>query len=147
MKGVVFKALNTFADERGWLVEIFREDEIAYKPVMSYISMTKPGIARGPHEHYEQSDYFCFLGNFRLYLWDNREESETYKQQTVLDTDGAPHVAVVPPRIVHAYRNIGAENGFVINLPDRLYKGERKTLPVDEVRYENNPDSPFVIEP
>jgi len=30
---------------------------------MSHISYTKPcGIARGPHEHNEQTDIFCFLG-------------------------------------------------------------------------------------
>ena len=44
---------------------------------MAYISMTEPGIARGPHEHAEQADCFCFLGpsNFTVYLWDRRPGS------------------------------------------------------------------------
>lgn len=112
---------------------------------MSYISMTSPGVARGPHEHYEQSDYFCFLGNFRLYLWDNRKESPTYKQLMTFETKGKPCVAVVPPRVVHAYKNIGAENGLVVNLPDRLFKGKGKMFPVDEKRYEDDASSPFTI--
>jgi dTDP-4-dehydrorhamnose 3,5-epimerase len=146
MKGVVIRELNQYHDDRGWLVETFRKDEIDFNPVMSYVSMTKPGIARGPHEHFEQSDYFCFFGQFRLYLWDNRKDSTTYQQKTVFDLQGRPHVAVVPPGVVHAYKNIGKTDGLVINMPDRLYKGEGKTLPVDEVRYESDPDSPFRLD-
>lgn len=146
MDGVIIKELKQFHDERGWLVETFREDEIDYVPVMSYISMTRPGVARGPHEHLEQSDYFCFLGNFRLYLWDNRKDSATYQQHTVFDTNGTPHIAIVPPGVVHAYRNIGETEALVINMPDRLYKGWDKSLPVDEVRYEDDPASPYRID-
>ncbi|RJQ49085.1 MAG: dTDP-4-dehydrorhamnose 3,5-epimerase, partial [Nitrospiraceae bacterium] len=48
--------------------------------------------------------------------------------------------------IVHAYKNIGIVDGLVINLPDRLYKGWGKTEPVDEIRYEDDPKTPFRIE-
>ncbi len=146
LEGVIIKQLDVFEDQRGWLVEIFREDDMAFRPVMSYVSMTEPGIVRGPHEHHEQTDFFCFLGSFKLYLWDNRKESKTYMEKMVLDTTENPFVAVVPPRIVHAYKNIGQEDALVINLPDRLYRGKKKEFPVDEVRYEDNPDSPFRID-
>ncbi len=146
LEGVIIKQLDVFEDQRGWLVEIFREDDMAFRPVMSYVSMTEPGIVRGPHEHHEQTDFFCFLGSFKLYLWDNRKESKTYMEKMVLDTTENPFVAVVPPRIVHAYKNIGQEDALVINFPDRLYRGKKKEFPVDEVRYEDNPDSPFRID-
>lgn len=145
-EGVIIKDLNEFNDQRGWLAEIFRDDETDFSPAMSYISMTRPGIARGPHEHHEQSDYFCFLGNFRLYLWDNRKESKTYNEKIIIDKQGASFIAIVPPRVVHAYVNSGSEDAFVINLPDRLFKGKGKAFPVDEVRYENDPDSPYRID-
>jgi dTDP-4-dehydrorhamnose 3,5-epimerase len=146
LEGVFIRELNTYEDQRGWLLEIFRDDETDFRPVMSYVSMTKPGIARGPHEHIEQSDHFCFLGNFRLYLWDNRKESGTYGEKMIFDTQGKPFVVIVPPRIVHAYKNLGLESALVINLPDRLYKGENKMSPVDEVRYEDDHHSPFRID-
>ncbi|UCE78860.1 MAG: dTDP-4-dehydrorhamnose 3,5-epimerase family protein [Nitrospiraceae bacterium] len=146
LEGIIIKELDVFEDQRGWLVEIFREDDMAFRPVMSYVSMTQPGIVRGPHEHHEQTDFFCFLGNFKVYLWDNRKESKTYMEKMVLDMTGKPFVAIVPPRIVHAYKNIGQEDALVINLPDRLYRGKKKEFPVDEVRYEDNPDSPFRID-
>src|SRR5665648_1274685 len=81
IKGVIIEKLNKFYDERGFLLETFRIDKLPDKlrPAMSYISYTKPGIARGPHEHNKQTDIFCFMGpgNFRIKLWDNRRESRT----------------------------------------------------------------------
>jgi len=145
-EGVIIRDLNIFNDQRGWLAEIFRYDETDFSPAMSYISMTKPGIARGPHEHLEQSDYFCFLGHFRLYLWDNRKESKTYMEKMIIDKQGAPFTAIVPPHVVHAYVNAGPKDAFVVNLPDRLFMGKGKAFPVDEVRYENDPDSPYRID-
>lgn len=113
---------------------------------MSYISMTKPGVARGPHEHIEQSDYFCFLGNFRLYLWDNRKGSPTFGEKKIVQTGGSPFIAIVPPGVVHAYKNAGASDAMVINLPDMLFKGKGKAFPVDEVRHEDDPESPFRLD-
>ncbi|MBU0985333.1 MAG: dTDP-4-dehydrorhamnose 3,5-epimerase family protein, partial [candidate division Zixibacteria bacterium] len=78
---VIVTDLKKHADERGWLIETFRRDEMddRFLPAMSYVSMTLPGIVRGPHEHVDQADYFCFLGpsTFRVYLWDNRKDSAT----------------------------------------------------------------------
>lgn len=146
MEGVIVRELAVYADDRGWLAEIFRHDETEYRPVMSYVSMTRPGIARGPHEHMDQTDFFCFFGNFRLYLWDNRKESATYGQKMVTEPTGKPYIAIVPPGVVHAYKNIGNAEALVVNLPDRLFRGPGKTEPVDEVRYENDPASPFRLD-
>ena len=79
--------LKFFNDARGWLVELFRNDLIDpnFHPVMAYISQTKPGVSRGPHEHIDQADYFCFFGpsTFRVYLWDARKESPTFGAKEV----------------------------------------------------------------
>ncbi|KPK00944.1 MAG: dTDP-4-dehydrorhamnose 3,5-epimerase [Nitrospira bacterium SG8_35_4] len=146
MEGLLIKELSVYEDNRGWLAEIIRDDESAVKPVMSYLSVTRPGLARGPHEHKEQTDYFCFIGKFRIYVWDNREESSTFREQKIVETSGVPTIAVVPPGIVHAYRNIDGKDGLVINLPDRLYRGWGKKEKVDEVRYEDDSSSPYRIE-
>jgi dTDP-4-dehydrorhamnose 3,5-epimerase len=79
--GVICRLLTIYADQRGWLAEIFRQDELASEhfPMMAYISVTKPGVGRGPHAHRDQTDLFCFTGpgDFRVVLWDNRDESPT----------------------------------------------------------------------
>ncbi|MDP2877674.1 MAG: dTDP-4-dehydrorhamnose 3,5-epimerase family protein, partial [Holophaga sp.] len=82
IEGVKVTPLKKFVDERGWLAELFRHDEVAeeFHPVMSYISVTLPGVLRGPHEHVDQADLFAWVGpgDFKLTLWDNRKESPTY---------------------------------------------------------------------
>lgn len=147
---VIWRPLTKYRDARGWLCELFRDDEVppALQPVMAYISLTEPGVARGPHEHVEQADYFCFLGpsNFKIYLWDNRPTSPTYraKQVEVAGVD-KPMLVIVPPGVVHAYRNIGAEPGLVFNCPNQLYKGVGKQAPVDEIRHEQDANSPYQL--
>ena len=148
---VVVKNLVRYSDERGWLMEVYRQDEIdpRFAPVMQYISMTKPGVARGPHEHVDQADYFAFLGpsTFTIYLWDTRKDSPTNGVAQVVEAgEGAPKVLIIPAGVVHAYRNTGKELGMVVNLPNRLYAGEGKKEKVDEIRHENDPNTIFIID-
>ena len=149
--GVVWKPLKVFHDSRGWLCELFRFDEVAeeYRPVMAYVSETQPGVARGPHEHVDQADYFCFFGpgNFKVYLWDNRPQSPTYraKEVRVVGAD-APFALIVPKGVAHAYKNVSAVPGLVFNAANRLYKGWGRKEPVDEIRHEDDPKSPFHLD-
>jgi len=151
IEGVVIRSLQRFIDQRGWLTELFRQDELedAYHPVMSYVSMTLPGVVRGPHEHVEQTDLFAFVGPgmFRLLLWDCRAGSPTFgHRQEVLAGDDHPMAVLVPPGVVHAYRNVSDGPGFVFNAPNRLYAGPGKRDPVDEIRHEDRPDTPFAMD-
>lgn len=149
IKGVVVKKIEVFSDERGWLAELFREDETDYKPAMAYMSATKPGIVRGPHEHRFQADCFVFAGpgKFEIHLWDRRTGSETEGEYVKIEAgEDAPAMVIVPPGVVHGYKAVGGKDAYSINLPDRLYKGSGKAGEVDEIRWEKNPDSPYRIE-
>ncbi len=146
--GVVVSDLRKFHDRRGWLAELFRHDELneEFYPVMSYISCTDPGITRGPHEHIDQADLFCFLGpsTFQIRMWDNREDSPTFRNVMTLNVgEENPQSILVPPGVVHAYRNVGPVPGLVINCPNRLYMGHNKREPVDEIRHEDDPETLF----
>jgi len=148
IQNVIIKQLEKYQDERGWLAEIWRNDELKYQPVMSYISVTNPGVARGPHEHKYQADFFVFPGpgNFALYLWDNRQDSQTYEEKQIIEVgDKNPVAVLVPPGVVHGYKCISEQPAYSINLPDKLYKGENKKEEVDEIRWENDPGSPYKI--
>ncbi|HJT30889.1 MAG TPA: dTDP-4-dehydrorhamnose 3,5-epimerase family protein [Pirellulales bacterium] len=149
--GVIFKPLKRFRDPRGWLVELFRNDELSIgdRPVMGYVSETLPGVARGPHEHVDQSDYFAFLGpgDFKLYLWDARESSATFRhRQSVVVGESNSQAVLIPPGVVHAYRNVSDRPGWVINCPNRLYAGEGRKQPVDEIRHEDEADTLYVLD-
>jgi len=148
---VVIRHLKQYRDARGWLVELFRHDELSetHYPVMSYASETLPGVARGPHEHKDQTDFFAFIGpgDFKLYLWDTRPESPTLGvQQTLIVGQSQPTSVLIPPGVVHAYKNISDQPGLVFNAPNRLYAGWGKKEPVDEIRYEDLDDSPFRLD-
>jgi dTDP-4-dehydrorhamnose 3,5-epimerase len=139
--GVIMKPLKAYHDARGWLVELFRHDELPepLRPVMMYVSQTLPGVTRGPHEHVDQTDGFAFIGpsNFKLFLWDIRETSATKGHRKVVVVGASQAMAVwVPPGVVHAYRNVGTIPGLVYNAPNRLYAGWGKKDPVDEIRHE-----------
>jgi dTDP-4-dehydrorhamnose 3,5-epimerase len=143
---VLVYPLKKYPDDRGWLAELFRHDELPeeFFPVMSYISFTRPGVQRGPHEHVDQADLFCFIGpsTFNLRLWDNRADSATFNNMMSMfvgETD--PMAVVVPKGVVHGYKNVGTVEGMVINCPNRLYMGERKQEPIDEIRHEDDLDS------
>lgn len=148
IEGVQITPVRKYVDERGWLLETFRHDELdpVYYPVMGYTSSTLAGVTRGPHEHVEQSDLFLFFGpgNFKIWLWDNRKASPTYRNQMV--TCGGcdyPLRVLVPPGVVHAYRNISQDLGVVHNFPNRLFMGQGKKSAIDEIRHEADPRSPF----
>jgi dTDP-4-dehydrorhamnose 3,5-epimerase len=148
--GVICSPLLKYADQRGWLAEIFRQDEVApgHFPSMAYVSVTGPGLARGPHAHQHQTDLFCFYGpgDFQVSLWDNRSDSPTFGvRQDFLLGESEPAVLIVPPGVVHGYKNVSTHPGFVCNFANRLYRGPGRTEAVDEIRFEDDPHSPFQL--
>ena len=149
IKDVIIKNLNQYHDDRGWLSEVYRQDEVTYHPVMAYISVTKPGVVRGPHEHVYQSDCFVFVGpgSFELHLWDRRKGSETEGQhfKSIMGEEN-PTMVIVPPGVVHGYKAIGNKDSYCLNFSDKLYKGEGKKEEIDEIRWEQDPDSPYKID-
>ncbi len=152
IQGVITYKRISYIDQRGSLTETVRIDEllVGIQPVMSYISFTKPGGSRGPHEHKEQTDIFSFIGpgNFLICLWDNREKSSTRgNYMEIIAGENNPLTLVVPPGVVHGYKNISNRiQGMVINYPDQLYKGWLKSDEVDEIRYEDESDCQFRME-
>ena len=151
IEGISIKALRRHTDHRGWLMELFRSDEIpdAFLPAMAYVSSTEPGVVRGPHEHREQADFFCFVGpsTFRIYLWDARKESKTYGNKDVTEAgESNPQSIVIPAGVVHAYKNIGTKTGWVLNFPNRLFAGKDRKNSVDEIRHENQSNTDFKVD-
>jgi len=148
---VITYPIKRYDDDRGWLAELFRHDVIPeeFHPVMAYISFTNPGVQRGPHEHVDQADLFCFLGpsDFVLRMWDNRPASPTFNYVMTLNVGEAEPLAIIIPKgIVHCYKNVGRVDGMVVNCPNKLYRGSGRREPVDEIRHEDDPDTIYKME-
>jgi dTDP-4-dehydrorhamnose 3,5-epimerase len=121
IEDLVIRKLVEHADSRGTLVETYRIDTMpdGIGPVMSYVSYTKPGVGRGPHEHIEQTDVFAFIGpgDFELYMCDNRKGSASYRnRKREVGGETNPVLVVIPPGVVHGYRNMSKnDRGMVVN--------------------------------
>jgi dTDP-4-dehydrorhamnose 3,5-epimerase len=142
IEGMAMRPLKFYQDQRGWLVELFRQDDLLQEwwPVMTYVSQTLPGVTRGPHEHVAQTDGFAFIGpsDFKLVLWDIRADSTTRGRRKIIVVGASNPAAVwIPPGVVHAYRNVGDVPGLVFNAPNRLYAGWARKESVDEIRHED----------
>ena len=161
--GVVIHSIPKNEDNRGFLFELFRNDELKseHQPVMAYISWTKPNVTRGPHEHHDQTDLFCFVGpgEFELHLWDNRSTAGRSDADAWIDLksiqeshevhlvgESNPVSVIVPPGVVHGYKCISEKDGLVFNAPNQLYAGPGKKYPVDEIRHEHEHDPKFKID-
>lgn len=133
VNGVIIKKLVRNMDHRGSTVEMFRNDDaVPINLSMGYFSYTYPGVCRGPHVHKYQTDNFIFCsGSVLLKIWDEdgNEDEITFG---ILN----PALVTIKPGVVHGYINIGKDGVYIMNFPDRLYKGEDKLMPVDEIRYE-----------
>ncbi len=149
--GVEMQTLTKHRDDRGWLMELWRNDALSRDdwPAMGYLSCTLPGVIRGPHEHLNQTDHFVFLGPapVEVYLWENRTRQPNYRELVRLPLDlTIQSISLsVPPGVVHAYRNIGDQETLIFNAPNRLYAGRGRSEAVDEIRWEGLAESPFVV--
>ena len=151
IEGVVCKTIKAYTDQRGWLMEIYREDELA-----GGISSGNGLYERNAAGHRPRAARTSFSSRLFRLSWSRRillvslgysEKSPTYGcSMRMIVGQSNPCTVVVPPGVVHAYKNVGDVPGWVFNLPNQLYAGEGRKEPVDEIRHENDPYTPFTLD-
>lgn len=143
IEGVVCKPLKRHVDERGYLMEILRQDDPDFRQFgQVYISACFPGIVKAWHCHEVQYDYFCCLsGNLKIGLYDDRDGSPTCGQtQTVVIGVLNPQVVIIPPYVWHGFTAVGGETAIVLNVPTELFNYEKP----DELRRDvSDPGIPY----
>ncbi len=133
IKGVKIKDLKVIPDERGWLMEILRnDDEIFKKFGQVYLTTAYPSVVKAWHYHKIQTDNFtCIKGMMKVALYDNRKDSLTYgKINEFFIGEKNPKLISVPPGVYHGFKAIGTDTAFFISIPDEAYN---KDIP-DEFR-------------
>ena len=124
--GVECRDLQVNADERGHLVEIFRDDWELYDPApeMSYYSLSYPGIIRAWHKHVEgQIDHFvCPQGRIKVGIYDDRDDSPTKNElNTFVIGEHNQQAIRIPGDCWHGFKVVGDEQAMLINFPTKLY--------------------------
>lgn len=121
---VVVKQLRLIADERGWLMEIFRSDwEHFQKFGQVYITAAYPHVVKAWHMHKKQTDNIaCVKGMIQLVLFDGRDGSKTKNEvNEFVIGEKNPSLVEVPPRVWHGFKAISEEYALVVNVPTELY--------------------------
>ena len=141
-------------DDRGFFMRIFSADEFAEHGLTAAVvqsslsSNRRRGTVRGMHYQAPPSAETklirCIRGAVHSVLVDARPDSPTFRNvMTLVVGADNPTAVLVPKGVVHAYQNIGSGDGIVINCPNRLYMGEQRREPIDEIRHEDDPETIF----
>ncbi len=141
IEGVKVKKLKVLADERGFVMEMLRDDdEFFQKFGQVYLSVVYPGVVKGWHYHKKQTDHFVIVkGMAKVALFDRREGSPTCGQvNEFFMGERNPMLLVIPPGVYHGMKGIGAEPAYLVNIPTEHYVYESP----DEFRAP--PDDPAI---
>ena len=120
------RRLRLIPDERGWLLEILRADDVELfrKFGQVYVSATYPGVVKAWHYHQQQIDNFaCITGMVKLVLVDTRPDSPTKGaiNEFFLGTQN-PMLVQVPNLVYHGWKCISPELALVVNVPTEPYQ-------------------------
>ncbi|WFN35339.1 dTDP-4-dehydrorhamnose 3,5-epimerase family protein [Methanogenium sp. S4BF] len=122
--GVHIKHLKVIPDERGWLMEILRcDDEIYSQFGQVYCTTAYPGVVKAWHYHKKQTDNFtCVHGMMKVALYDDREDSPTFRNLMELFIgEKNPALVTVPPGVCHGFKAIGDTTAFFVSIPTLAY--------------------------
>lgn len=142
--GVKTKELRVIPDERGWLMEILRNDDDIFQEFgQVYITTAYPGVTKAWHMHKKQTDNFtCIHGMMKVALYDAREDSPTYGELNEFFVgDKNPIMISVPPFVYHGFKGIGTELAYFISVPTLPYNYDepdefRLPADTDEIPYD-----------
>jgi dTDP-4-dehydrorhamnose 3,5-epimerase len=125
--GVKIKQLRRIEDDRGWLMEILRDDDPEFLGFgQAYLTTCYPGIVKAWHAHRKQTDNFCLLrGAAKIGLFDGRPDSPTHRQtDTVILSERTPLLLQIPPLVWHGQMALGSEVSYLLNIPTEHYNRE-----------------------
>jgi dTDP-4-dehydrorhamnose 3,5-epimerase len=141
--GVRIKALKRVLDDRGYLLEVLRDDDAIFQRFgQAYVSACFAGIIKAWHMHRIQTDHFCVVsGNMKVGLFDDRKGSPTCGQaEAIVIGELNPVLVAIPPLVWHGMMPVGGETALLLNIPTEHYNPDDP----DEVRRDPlDPEIPF----
>ncbi|HHW03160.1 MAG TPA: spore coat protein [Thermoanaerobacterales bacterium] len=127
IKGVQIKNLIKHVDDRGFFMEILRDDDNLLKRFgQASMSFTYPGVIKAFHYHKLQDDLWFFpKGNAQVVLHDLREDSPTRGMTNVFYMgENNPILLFIPVGVAHGYRVLGNEPAIITYFTTMAYNRE-----------------------
>ncbi len=111
IKGIEFKQLVTYTDERGYFREVIRKSDDFFQEGFAQWShsMMHAGVAKAWHIHRRQIDWwYVASGILKVALYDRRADSPTHREtMEFLMGDGqTSQVLKVPPGVAHGCKAV-----------------------------------------
>lgn len=106
----MIKKLARFCDERGYFMEILRDDDgLLSRFGQSSYTISYPGVIKAFHWHEHQDDlWFIASGMAKVVLFDLRKDSPTYgKTQVIITGELDPMLILIPRGVAHGYKVLG----------------------------------------
>ena len=106
------KKLKKLNDDRGWLAEILRADDIEENSFGQLIITTAlPGKIKGNHYHLRKREWYCVIKGTALLTITDRKTGE---QKTLEMSEKNLLLVEVPRGHLHNIKNIGKEMMYLI---------------------------------
>jgi dTDP-4-dehydrorhamnose 3,5-epimerase len=102
--GVLLARPERFEDDRGWFMEILREDAFGVSFVQGNHSHSRAGVLRGLHYHAKQSDaWYIVSGQAQVGVADLRTRSDHPTALALDMSSDDPTVLYIPPGVAHGF--------------------------------------------
>jgi dTDP-4-dehydrorhamnose 3,5-epimerase len=125
IEGVKIKNLIKHCDDRGFFVELVRDDEsyLLSKFGQASWSMSYPGVIKAFHYHEKQDDLWFFpSGNAQVVLYDLRADSATNGMTDVYYMgEENPIMLLIHKGVAHGYRVLGQKPATIIYFTTESY--------------------------
>lgn len=124
IQGVTKKPLIKHCDDRGFFMELLREDDAIFGRFgQASLSMSFPGVIKAFHYHQHQDDIWYFpIGNAQVVLYDMRTDSPTYRQTDVYYLgENNPVLLFIPRGVAHGYRVLGLTSACIVYFTNEVY--------------------------
>lgn len=118
INGVQIINLNTFSDERGYLVKVIKKEYVPDTFGEIYVTVAKPGSVKANHYHIKTTEWFYVLKGKCLLLL--RERAAKKHIEILLDSN-KPQLVKIPPMVEHAIQNVGEDEMFLCVYADMPY--------------------------
>lgn len=119
---------NLIKDERGWFLKVItgREEGLPVTTGEVYLTMGKPGQAKGGHYHPQALEWFTIISGTAILKLEDVETRE--KMNISLSFEDALTV-FVPNNVAHLFVNAGESDFILLAYTDKLYD------PADTIAY------------
>lgn len=132
IKGLIIQELKQIVDERGKVMHMLRADSPLFTKFGEiYFSVVNPSAVKAWKRHLKMTQHFAIpVGKIRLVIYDERENSESFRKIEVLEM-GEDNYSIVriPPLVWYGFKGISQVSALIANCTDAPHDpGEVETL-------------------